>query len=265
MDSSQKQCSNCGEFFSESFCSSCGQRDKDYEPSLKDWVHAVWDDFLFVDAKLINSFKALFQPGIYTKHWLVGKQARYVHPVRLSIFLSVVYGLMGSLLNTGGDFYGGFFDALLRSEVESNIQDSVRTQIIQVVSIITLPLSVACAQLYDRQSKIITSVFFVINLYSAFLMVLIASNLLTLVVADLSTTVNEVLAAVVSIVSLLFVIQSAKLVYRLGYITCICRTVLWLLVSLIFFFAISVISIGYYEAHAISHQNEAVSFEKLNE
>ena len=208
MDSNNKQCCNCGETFSHNYCQNCGQRDKDYEPSFKDWVHAVWDDFLFVDAKLINSFKALFQPGVYTQNWLIGKQVRYVHPVRLYIFLSVIYGLMNSLLDNGGDFYGGFFDALLRSENQSSIQDDVRTQIIQIVSIITLPLSVICAQLYDRQSKIITSVFFVINLYSAFLVVLIGFNLLTLVVVNLSTAVNEILAAIVSIASLLFVIQS---------------------------------------------------------
>ena len=262
MDADQKQCSNCGEFFSQSFCSSCGQRDKEFEPSLKDWVHAVWDDFLFVDAKLINSFKALFKPGVYTQNWLIGKQVRYVHPVRLYIFLSVLYGVLSSLLNNGGDFYGGFFEALLSNNNESNLQDDARTRIIQIVSIITLPLSVICAQLYDRQSKIIKSVFFVVNLYSAFLILLIAANLLTLVVANLSAMVNETLATIVSIASLLFVIQSAKVVYSLGQVTCIYRTFLWLLASLVFFFAISIISIGYYEAHATSHQNETVPFEE---
>jgi hypothetical protein len=249
-----KSCSNCGKEFAGKFCQECGQKDKDFEPSLRDWVHAVWDDFLFVDAKLINTSKALFQPGRYTRDWLDGRQARYVHPVRLYIFLSVIYGLMNTLFDTGGDFFGGFFDALLATEIESSTQIEFKTQIIQIVSIVTLPISVISAQLFDRRSKIVTSVFFAINLYSAFLILLIGLNLLTLITIELDSTFSNAVAAVLLMMSFVFVGLSAKQVYAISNMSAFFRSSLWILANFFLFVALAIGSLGFYQAHSEAEQ-----------
>ena len=88
----EKKCLNCGEILHGHFCSRCGQRDEDlHEPFWKLFADA-FADFWHFDSKFIHTiYPLVFKPGYLTKEYIAGKRARYVHPIRLYFFLSVLF------------------------------------------------------------------------------------------------------------------------------------------------------------------------------
>ncbi len=104
-------CSNCDAPIKDKYCSNCGQKVKEYQPSFNNFILALWDDFVSVDAKLLNTLKVLLKPGRLTLDWVNGKQQRYVHPVRLYVVLSIIYSILIFLGLEGGrheeDFLSG--------------------------------------------------------------------------------------------------------------------------------------------------------------
>src|SRR6185295_14231418 len=90
----EKTCLNCGAILTGHYCSRCGQKDEDlHEPFWKLFADA-FADFWHFDSKFFHTlFPLLFKPGFLTKEYIAGKRARYVHPIRLYFFVSVVFFL----------------------------------------------------------------------------------------------------------------------------------------------------------------------------
>lgn len=88
----EKDCLNCGHIVEDKFCTQCGQENLELKESAFHMiVHAIADYFHF-DSKFTNTMKPLLiQPGILTREYINGKRASFLHPVKLYIFISILF------------------------------------------------------------------------------------------------------------------------------------------------------------------------------
>ena len=91
----EKDCLNCGRVVEENFCPHCGQENIVVkEDALHMVAHAVADYFHF-EHKFFGTMKPLMlKPGELTKAYVEGKRVSFIHPIRLYIFISIVFFLV---------------------------------------------------------------------------------------------------------------------------------------------------------------------------
>ncbi len=101
----EKNCLNCGHTVEESYCTHCGQENIELKENA--WhmiVHAVADYFHF-EHKFFGTLKPLlFKPGKLTAEYVAGKRASFLHPIKLYIFISIVFFIVvfsGTTVNVG--------------------------------------------------------------------------------------------------------------------------------------------------------------------
>lgn len=88
----EKDCLNCGHLVEEHFCPKCGQENIIVkEDALHMVIHAIADYFHF-EHKFFGTMKPLLlKPGKLTKQYVEGKRVSFIHPIRLYIFVSIVF------------------------------------------------------------------------------------------------------------------------------------------------------------------------------
>jgi hypothetical protein len=88
----ENDCLNCGTKVAIRFCTNCGQENLQIKESFGQVMkHAVSDYFHF-DHQLLHTLKPLFfQPGKLTNEYMAGRRTQYLHPVKMYLFMSVVY------------------------------------------------------------------------------------------------------------------------------------------------------------------------------
>ncbi|WP_432712934.1 DUF3667 domain-containing protein [Pedobacter sp.] len=90
-----KNCLNCGHTVEEYFCTHCGQENLELKEDA--WhmvIHAISDYFHF-ESKFFGTLKPLlFQPGTLTQKYVAGKRVSFINPIRLYIFVSIVFFLV---------------------------------------------------------------------------------------------------------------------------------------------------------------------------
>lgn len=91
----EKNCLNCGHHVEENFCPKCGQENIEVkEDALHMVAHAIADYFHF-EHKFFGTLKPLLlKPGELTKQYVAGKRVKFIHPIRLYIFVSIVFFLI---------------------------------------------------------------------------------------------------------------------------------------------------------------------------
>lgn len=91
----EKNCLNCGHEVEFHYCSSCGQPNLELkEPFWHFMGHSVAHYFHFESKFWQTLIPLLTKPGQLTLDYLAGKRARYIHPVSLYIFISIIYFLI---------------------------------------------------------------------------------------------------------------------------------------------------------------------------
>ncbi len=89
-------CINCGTEVSRGFCPQCGERRGDYRRSLSGFLRELFAETLEIDGRVGRTFRLLlFAPGALTHEYQQGRRQRYVSPLRLYLFASLV--LFGAL------------------------------------------------------------------------------------------------------------------------------------------------------------------------
>ena len=115
-------CPNCGSEAVEKFCAHCGQRFHAAH-SIREFVRAVADDQLGVDAKLPRTLKYLFfKPGFLTREYMQGRIVRYIPPFRLYLLASVLFFVLLSFYSVRNDWGGEAGRQIAR---EAGVIDSV--------------------------------------------------------------------------------------------------------------------------------------------
>ncbi|RZK38323.1 MAG: DUF3667 domain-containing protein [Pedobacter sp.] len=104
----EKNCLNCGHEVEKHFCPECGQENIELkEDALHMIVHTVADYFHF-EHKFFQTIKPLLlKPGWLTKEYVSGKRVSFIHPIKLYIFISIVFFIFTigkgiKVNNTGG-------------------------------------------------------------------------------------------------------------------------------------------------------------------
>ncbi|MDA9555767.1 DUF3667 domain-containing protein, partial [Pelobium sp.] len=95
----QTDCLNCGANIKGKFCSNCGQENLDlHEPFWHFLGHSIGHYFHF-DSKFFHTIVPLItKPGQLTLNYIEGKRTRYLQPISMFIFISIVYFLFTPLL-----------------------------------------------------------------------------------------------------------------------------------------------------------------------
>jgi hypothetical protein len=101
---STENCLNCGEVLTGQHCSHCGQHAKVRVLSLWGLIKDVIGDLLDADSRVWRTLVPLaFRPGLLTQEFLRGRRARYTPPFRMYLVLSLVFFVVASLSDPGGD------------------------------------------------------------------------------------------------------------------------------------------------------------------
>jgi hypothetical protein len=96
----ENNCLNCGTILEGKFCHHCGQENLQIKESFGHMMtHAIADYFHF-DHQFFHTLRPLLlKPGKLTNEYMAGRRVQYLHPVKMYIFISIVYFL---LLFSGG-------------------------------------------------------------------------------------------------------------------------------------------------------------------
>lgn len=93
-------CRNCGAALSGPFCASCGQSVNDRSKSLLKVVGDTLQDLLHFDSRVLRTLASLLvQPGRMTRDYMLGRRTRYVPPLRLYLFSSLIFFITLSFAN----------------------------------------------------------------------------------------------------------------------------------------------------------------------
>lgn len=88
----ETNCLNCGAEVTGKFCAECGQENVDSNENVFHLVGHYTADFFHFDSKIPRSVILLLtKPGFLTREYWQGRRIRYIHPLRLFLFISVLF------------------------------------------------------------------------------------------------------------------------------------------------------------------------------
>ncbi|MBS1783777.1 MAG: DUF3667 domain-containing protein [Bacteroidetes bacterium] len=91
----EKICLNCGTALIDRYCQYCGQENVEPKESLWHLLGHVFNDITHFDGKFFSTIKLLItKPGFLSEEYVEGRRVRYLHPVRMYLFLSFVLFLL---------------------------------------------------------------------------------------------------------------------------------------------------------------------------
>lgn len=97
--SSQRQCPNCGTPLAGRYCSACGQEDHSLAVPLYRLILDFLSDQFQFDSRIGRTLGLLlFRPGHLTRNYLEGRRQRYIPPIRLYLFFSIIFFLVVGLV-----------------------------------------------------------------------------------------------------------------------------------------------------------------------
>lgn len=124
---SQRACQNCGAPLLGDHCYACGQPVKGLVRHFSSILGDFFDSVLNIDSRVFRTLgPLLFKPGKLTLDYFAGHRVRYVSPVRLFFFLSIVTFFIAQLtLNFDGgevSFNGGAEDSISRATTVPEVE-----------------------------------------------------------------------------------------------------------------------------------------------
>ena len=98
----ENDCLNCGTLLEGKYCHNCGQENLELKESFGHMMNHAISDYFHFDHQFFHTLKPLlFKPGFLTNEYMNGRRAQYLHPVKMYIFISIVYFLL--LFNSGNN------------------------------------------------------------------------------------------------------------------------------------------------------------------
>ncbi|MFC4726599.1 DUF3667 domain-containing protein [Coralloluteibacterium thermophilus] len=126
----QPHCANCGTALLGEHCHVCGQPVRGLVRHFSSIVGDFFDSVFELDSRILNTVAPLFfRPGHLSTEYFAGRRVRYVSPVRLFVFLSILTFFVARLsMSFDGDaaagsdagvgMHGAFASATTPEEVE---------------------------------------------------------------------------------------------------------------------------------------------------
>jgi hypothetical protein len=85
------QCLNCGGELRGPFCAVCGQRVVPANPTVRELAGDAWNELTGYDGRIMETLRGLARPGFLTREYIAGRRAHYLPPIRVYLFVSVIY------------------------------------------------------------------------------------------------------------------------------------------------------------------------------
>jgi hypothetical protein len=96
----ENNCLNCGTTLQGHFCHNCGQENLEVHESFGHVMNHTISDYFHFDHQFFGTLRPLlFKPGFLTNEYFAGRRVKYLHPVKMYIFISVLYFLLAFNLN----------------------------------------------------------------------------------------------------------------------------------------------------------------------
>jgi predicted RNA-binding Zn-ribbon protein involved in translation (DUF1610 family) len=95
VDATSTACPNCGTAIAAEyeFCPNCGQAR--IQESMDSFLSEFLKDYFTFDSEIFRSLKPLpFNPGFLVSEYLAGRRIRYIPPLRISIFSSILFFIL---------------------------------------------------------------------------------------------------------------------------------------------------------------------------
>lgn len=87
-----KKCLNCGTQLNGEYCHNCGQHVTDHAMTVKNFILNYLDNTYLWDSQHFKTiWRLISRPGLLTKEYLAGKYVSQVHPLKLIMFLLIVF------------------------------------------------------------------------------------------------------------------------------------------------------------------------------
>lgn len=129
------RCSNCGAVVTGTYCSECGQEQKEGVVSLRLMAEDVVDNFITFDARIPRTLKPLLlKPGFLTNEYLKGRRERYTRPTRLYLAISILFFFVLSLTSGGSISNFSFGDDAAVADTVQARYDSLYAEAGQALS-----------------------------------------------------------------------------------------------------------------------------------
>jgi len=91
----ENDCLNCGTVLEGKYCHNCGQENLELKESFGHMMNHAISDYFHFDHQFFHTLKPLFfKPGYLTNEYMAGRRVQYLHPVKMYIFISLVYFLL---------------------------------------------------------------------------------------------------------------------------------------------------------------------------
>ncbi|TSD66890.1 DUF3667 domain-containing protein [Inquilinus sp. KBS0705] len=88
----EDDCLNCGTLLEGKYCHNCGQENLQIKESFGHMVNHAVSDYFHFDHQFFHTLKPLlFKPGQLTNEYIAGRRMQYLHPVKMYIFISLVF------------------------------------------------------------------------------------------------------------------------------------------------------------------------------
>jgi hypothetical protein len=88
----ENDCLNCGTILEGKFCHNCGQENLQIKESFGHMMNHAISDYFHFDQQFFHTLKPLFfSPGKLTNEYMAGRRAQFLHPVKMYIFISLIY------------------------------------------------------------------------------------------------------------------------------------------------------------------------------
>ena len=116
----EKICLNCGATLYGRYCHVCGQENVQPRESFGQLLKHFFEDLTHFDGKFFSTIKYLItKPGFLPKEYLAGRRARYLHPIRMYLFISFIFFLVFATFFVSG--LGGQPDRSINSKGDTTI------------------------------------------------------------------------------------------------------------------------------------------------
>jgi len=92
------RCQNCGTPTRGNYCPECGQDCREHRVSLRILLGDLWAELFTFDSRFLRSLVPLLaRPGELTREYISGRRARYIPPLRLFLFITILLFLLVSI------------------------------------------------------------------------------------------------------------------------------------------------------------------------
>lgn len=86
------RCPNCGEKITGTFCANCGQKQQELNIPLQHLLSDFLDSVFTLDSRILRTFTLLIsKPGELTERFKAGQRIRFMPPLKLYLFVSLVF------------------------------------------------------------------------------------------------------------------------------------------------------------------------------